>query len=163
MNTSVNPFDPKALRADFPILDTRVHGDKPLVYLDNAATTQRPRQVVQRISDFYTQQYSNVHRGIHALSEQSTDLYEQAREAVARFIRARHPHEVVFTSGTTAAINLVAHSWGQGHIQSGDEILLTLLEHHSNIVPWQQLAERTGATIRFVRVSYTHLTLPTKA
>lgn len=152
MNTSVNPFDPKALRADFPILDTRVHGDKPLVYLDNAATTQRPRQVVQRISDFYTQQYSNVHRGIHALSEQSTDLYEQAREAVARFIHARHPHEVVFTSGTTAAINLVAHSWGQGHIQSGDEILLTLLEHHSNIVPWQQLAERTGATIRFVPV-----------
>ena len=152
MNTSVNSFDPNALRADFPILDTRVHGDKRLVYLDNAATTQRPRQVVQRISDFYSQQYSNVHRGIHALSEQSTDLYEQAREAVARFIHARYPHEIVFTSGTTAAINLVAHSWGQVHISSGDEILLTLLEHHSNIVPWQQLAERTGATIRFVPV-----------
>ena len=152
MNTSVSSFDPNSLRADFPILDTRVHGDKRLVYLDNAATTQHPRQVVQRISDFYTQQYANVHRGIHALSEQSTDLYEQAREAVARFIHARQPREVIFTSGTTAAINLVAHSWGAAHIESDDEILLTLLEHHSNIVPWQQLAERTGAKIRFVPV-----------
>lgn len=150
--TSTEPFvlDPRALRADFPILSTVVHGDKPLVYFDNAATTQRPRQVIQRLVDAYERHYANVHRGIHWLSEQTTDLYEKARESVRRFINARHSHEVIFTSGATAAINLVARSWGDKHVGPGDEILLTEMEHHANIVPWQQLAERTGCTLRFV-------------
>jgi cysteine desulfurase/selenocysteine lyase len=150
--TSTEPFvlDPRALRADFPILSTVVHGDKPLVYFDNAATTQRPRQVIQRLVDAYERHYANVHRGIHWLSEQTTDLYEKARESVRRFINARHCHEVIFTTGATAAINLVARSWGDKHVGPGDEILLTEMEHHANIVPWQQLAERTGCTLRFV-------------
>lgn len=150
--TSTEPFvlDPRALRADFPILSTVVHGDKPLVYFDNAATTQRPRQVIQRLVDAYERHYANVHRGIHWLSEQTTDLYEKARESVRRFINARHCHEVIFTPGATAAINLVARSWGDKHVGPGDEILLTEMEHHANIVPWQQLAERTGCTLRFV-------------
>ncbi|MBM4088680.1 MAG: cysteine desulfurase [Planctomycetes bacterium] len=143
-------MDPRALRADFPILSTVVHGDKPLVYFDNAATTQRPRQVIQRLVDAYERHYANVHRGIHWLSEQTTDLYEKARESVRRFINARHCHEVIFTPGATAAINLVARSWGDKHVGPGDEILLTEMEHHANIVPWQQLAERTGCTLRFV-------------
>lgn len=143
-------LDPTPLRADFPILATRVHGDRPLVYLDNAATTQRPRQVIQALVEAYEQHYANVHRGIHWLSEQSTDLYEEAREAVRRFIGARHRHEVIFTTGATASINLVARTWGDQHLRPGDEILLTELEHHSNIVPWQQLAERTGCTVRFL-------------
>ena len=152
MSIPVKPFDPQSLRTDFPILDVRVHGDRQLVYLDNAASTQRPRQVIQRIRDLYERQYANVHRGIHWLSEQSTDLYEVARETSARWINARHPQEVVFTSGTTASINLVARSWGDANLGPGDEILLTLLEHHSNIVPWQQLAARTGAKVRFVPI-----------
>ena len=144
------PLDPLEFRADFPILDTVVHGDKRLVYFDNAATTQRPRQVIQALVDAYERHYANVHRGIHWLSEQSTDLYEESREAVRRFIGAAHRHEIVFTTGATAAINLVARSWGDRFVQAGDEIILTEMEHHSNIVPWQQLAERTGCVIRFV-------------
>ncbi len=143
------PLDPEVLRADFPILNTMVHGDQPLVYFDNAATTQRPRQVIDSLVDVYEHHYSNVHRGIHWLSEQSTDLYEEAREAVRRFINATHRHEVIFTTGATAAINLVARSWGDANVKQGDEILVTEMEHHSNIVPWQQLAERTGCRIRF--------------
>ncbi|NLX55779.1 MAG: cysteine desulfurase [Planctomycetaceae bacterium] len=141
------------MRADFPILATVVHGDKPLVYFDNAATTQRPRQVISSLVEAYEQHYANVHRGIHWLSEQSTDLYEEAREAVRRFIHARTQQEVVFTTGATAAINLVARSWGDQQVGAGDEIVLTEMEHHSNIVPWQQLAERTGCTLRFVPIT----------
>lgn len=147
------PFDPQVLRADFPILSTVLHGDQPLVYFDNAATTQRPRQVISSLVEAYEQHYANVHRGIHWLSEQSTDMYEEARESVRRFIHARERHEVVFTTGATASINLVARSWGDHHVRPGDEIVLTEMEHHSNIVPWQQLAQRTGCTLRFLPIT----------
>ncbi len=146
-------FDPDVVRADFPILNTVLHGDKRLVYFDNAATTQRPRQVIDALVNVYEHQYANVHRGIHWLSEQSTDLYEDARESVRRFIHARDCLEIVFTTGATAAINLVARSWGDRFMKAGDEILLTEMEHHSNIVPWQQLAERTGCLLRFAPIS----------
>jgi len=148
--TEALPLDVQSLRSDFPILSTKVHGDKPLVYLDNAATTQRPRSVIDAMTTAYEEQYANVHRGIHYLSELSTDLYENARETVQRFVNARRSHEIVFTSGTTASINLVARSWGDANVGQGDEILLTEMEHHSNLIPWQQLAQRTGCTIKFV-------------
>ena len=151
--TETLPLDPYKLRADFPILASQVHGDKPLVYLDNAASTQRPSQVIDTLTDVYQRQYANVHRGIHSLSEQCTDLYEEARNKVAAFLNARDAREVIFTTGTTGAINTVARSWGDEHVGPGDEVLLTLLEHHSNIVPWQQLAERTGCTIKFAPIS----------
>ncbi|MCA9262506.1 MAG: cysteine desulfurase, partial [Planctomycetales bacterium] len=124
----------------------------PLIYLDNAASTQRPRQVIQSLVDMYEKHYANVHRGIHWLSEQSTDFYTEARETVRRFINAERAHEVIFTTGTTSAINLVARSWGDANVGPGDEILLTIMEHHSNIVPWQQLAQRTGCTIKFLPI-----------
>ena len=150
---SLAPLDVDSIRADFPILSQVIHGDKPLIYLDNAATTQRPRQVIQSLVDVYEKHYANVHRGIHWLSEQSTDLYEVARESVRRFINARSLSEIIFTTGTTASINTVARSWGDANVRAGDEILLTEMEHHSNIVPWQQLAERTGCKIRWVPVT----------
>jgi cysteine desulfurase/selenocysteine lyase len=144
-----SPFDVEALRRDFPILWRLVHGDLPLVYFDNAATAQRPRQVIQSLVAVYEKQYANVHRGIHWLSEQSTDLYSEAREKVRTFINARHAEEVIFTRGTTESINLVARSWGDQNVGPRDEIVLTEMEHHSNIVPWQQLAARTGASVRY--------------
>jgi cysteine desulfurase/selenocysteine lyase len=147
------PLDVGRLRDDFPILSTLIHGDKPLVYLDNAATTQRPRAVVQAIVDCYEGTYSNVHRGIHWLSDQSTDMYEQAREKTQQFINAPQPHEIVFTSGCTSAINLVARSWGDAHVGEGDEILVSVMDHHSNLVPWFQLAERTGCTVKAIPVT----------
>jgi cysteine desulfurase/selenocysteine lyase len=147
------PLDPQALRADFPILSKVIHCDQPLVYLDSAATTQRPRQVIQSLVAMYENHYANVHRGIHWLSDQSTDRYEQAREKVRAFINASKREEIVFTTGATAAINLVARSWGDANVKQGDEILLTEMEHHSNIVPWQQLAERTGAVIRWLPIT----------
>jgi cysteine desulfurase / selenocysteine lyase len=147
------PLDVETLRADFPILQTRVRDEMPLVYFDNAATTQRPRAVIDAIVGAYERQYANVHRGIHWLSELSTDLYEGARTAVQRLIHAPHLDEIIFTSGTTASINLVARSWGDANIHAGDEILLTEMEHHSNLVPWQQLAARTGCTLRYLPVT----------
>jgi cysteine desulfurase/selenocysteine lyase len=147
------PLDPEALRADFPILATLLHEGVPLVYLDNAATTQRPRQVISSIVDVYEKQYANVHRGIHWLSDQSTDLFENARECVRRFINAAAREEIIFTPGTTEAINLVARSWGDANIRAGDEILLTEMEHHANLVPWQQLAARTGAVLRHLPIT----------
>ena len=147
------PLDPEKLREDFPILSTVLHGDKPLIYLDNAATTQRPRPVIDALVDMYENNYANVHRGIHWLSDQSTDRYEEAREKVRTFINAPEKHEVIFTTGTTSAINLVARSWGDVNVAAGDEILLTVMEHHSNIVPWQQLAERTGCTVKFIPIT----------
>ena len=150
--TSV-PLDPAALRADFPILGTTVHDGVPLVYLDNAATTQHPRQVIQALVDTYERHYANVHRGIHWLSEQSTDLYSEAREKVRRFINADSADEVIFTRGATEGINLVARSWGDAKVRAGDEILLTEMEHHSNLVPWQQLAERSGAVLRHIPIT----------
>lgn len=142
-----------AVRDDFPILATRVHRDRPLVFLDNAASTQRPRQVIAAMSDFYESRYANVHRGVHWLSQRASDDYEAARKAVARFIGAPSIEEVIFTSGTTMSVNLVARAWGETTLRSGDEILLTEMEHHANIVPWQQVAARTGATVRFLPIT----------
>jgi len=146
-------IDVQRLREDFPILTFRRPDGKPLVYLDNAATTQRPRQVIDALVDVYSQHYANVHRGIHWLSDQTTDLYEEARETIRCFINAPAREEIIFTHGTTESINLVARSWGDANLKAGDEILLTELEHHSNIVPWQQLAVRTGAVIRWLPIS----------
>lgn len=147
-------LDVGRLRADFPILASVLHASAdrsgvPLSYLDNAATTQRPRQVIRAITDTYEKHYANVHRGIHWLSDQSTDLYEEARTKVRDFIGAPAGEQVIFTHGTTESINLVARSWGDANLQPGDEILLTEMEHHSNIVPWHQAAARTGAAVRF--------------
>jgi cysteine desulfurase / selenocysteine lyase len=142
-----------ALRADFPILEQNVHGDHPLVFLDSAASTQRPRQVIEVLRRVYERDYANVHRGIHTLSERSTEQYEDAREKVRAFIGAEKSLEVVFTSGTTAGINLVARSWGDANVKRGDEIVVTTMEHHSNLVPWQQLAERSGATLKHIPIT----------
>lgn len=147
------PLLPAALRDDFPILSESVENDHPLIFLDNAASTQRPRQVIDAMRRVYEQDYANVHRGIHTLSERSTELYEQSRETVQRFINARHAHECIFTQGTTGSINLVARSWGDANLSADDEILLTVMEHHSNLVPWQQLAERTGVKLRHVPIT----------
>lgn len=136
-----------AARADFPILSTRVN-DHPLVYLDNAATTQKPQAVIDSLRDYYTFVNSNVHRGGHTLAVRATDMYEAAREKVARFINAAHAHEVIFTRGTTESINLVATSFGEAFIQPGDEIIVSELEHHSNYVPWFELCQRKGARFR---------------
>jgi len=141
---------PASLRDDFPILSGDVLDGHPLVFLDNAASTQRPRQVIDAIRNVYERDYANVHRGIHTLSERSTELYEQAREKVRAFIGAEHAREVIFTSGTTASINLVARSWGGANLRPGDEVLTTVMEHHSNLVPWQQIAAQTGAVLRHV-------------
>lgn len=141
---------PETLREDFPILAGEIHEGQPLVFLDNAASTQRPRQVIDAIAHVYLHDYANVHRGIHTLSERSTEQYEQAREKVRHFINAAASTEVIFTQGTTGSINLVARSWGDANLKPGDEILCTVMEHHSNLVPWHQLAERTGAVVRFV-------------
>ena len=146
-------LDADAYRDDFPILSRLVQDDQPLVYLDSAATTQSPRQVVEQWEVVYQQVYSNVHRGAHWLSEESTERYELTRESVREFINASSTHEIVFTSGTTTAINLVARSWGDAEIKAGDELLVTQMEHHSNLVPWQQLAERSGAQLKFVPVT----------
>jgi len=151
--TATLPLDIDRVREDFPILATVLHGDQPLVYLDNAATSQHPRQVIQSLVDTYERHYANVHRGIHWLSDHSTDLYEDAREKVRRFINAPHREEVIFTTGTTASINLVARSWGDSRVRAGDEIILSVMEHHSNLVPWQQLAERTGCVLRHIPIT----------
>src|SRR5262245_31029871 len=151
--TSSPSLDVAAIRRDFPILATRVHGDVPLVYFDNAATTQRPRQVIQSIVETSERHYANVHRGIHTLSEQSTEMFENAREKVRDFINAPAAEQVIFTHGTTESINLVARSWGDANLAAGDEILLTEMEHHANLVPWRQVAERTGAVIRYIPIT----------
>jgi cysteine desulfurase/selenocysteine lyase len=140
-------LDVLAIRRDFPALAQRVHG-RPLVYLDNAATTQKPRQVIDAIRRYYEEDNANVHRGVHALSERATAAYEGAREKVRAFVNARAVSEVVFTRNATEGINLVARAWGDANVRAGDEVLITALEHHSNIVPWQQLCARTGAVLR---------------
>lgn len=147
--SSAGQLDVGAIRADFPILERSVHG-KPLVYLDSAATTQRPLQVLKTINDFYLHHNANIHRGVHTLSQEATDAYEQARIKVARFINAPSENEVVFTRGTTEAINLVASSFAKPRFRPGDEILISWMEHHSNIVPWQMLCEQTGATLKII-------------
>ena len=146
------PIDWSALRKDFPILDQQVHG-KPLVYLDNAATSQKPRAVLDALTHYYERDNANVHRGIHELSNRATSGFEAARVRVAKFINARSADEIIFTRGTTEGINLVAAAWGPKNLKAGDVILLTELEHHSNLVPWQMLAQRTGATIAYLPVT----------
>jgi cysteine desulfurase/selenocysteine lyase len=141
-------------RRDFPILDTHPNG-KPLVYLDNAATTQKPFQVIEAESDYYRTTNANVHRGVHWLAERATEAYERSRATVAKFIHAAHPSEIVFVRGTTEAINLVANSFARPRLQRGDEIVLTTIEHHSNIVPWQLACEQTGAVLKVVPVDDT--------
>jgi cysteine desulfurase/selenocysteine lyase len=144
--------DWKKVRDDFPALQQQVNG-KPLVYLDNAATTQRPQVVIDALSRFYERDNANVHRGLHALSMRATDAYEGARARVAKFINAAAPEEIVFTRGTTESINLVAGSWAVANLKKGDVILLTEMEHHSNLVPWQLAARRTGAQLRYLSVT----------
>jgi len=144
--------DWSALRADFPILDQKVHG-QPLLYFDNAATTQKPMPVLEALRRYYQHDNANVHRGIHELSNRATAAFEAARARAAHFINARCAEEIIFTRGTTEGINLVAQAWGSKNVKAGDKILLTEMEHHSNIVPWQLLAERTGATLAFLPVT----------
>jgi cysteine desulfurase/selenocysteine lyase len=150
--TAIPALDVERVRQDFPILSRRVRG-KALVYLDNAATSQKPRTVIEALDRFYSTENANIHRGVHYLSEQATAAYDDVRRRVARFINAADPSEIVFTRGTTEAINLVAQSWGRGAVGPGDEILITTMEHHSNIVPWQLLAAQTGATVRAVPIN----------
>lgn len=144
-------FDVHAVRRDFPILNERIKG-KPLVWFDNAATTQKPQVVIDRISHFYQHENSNIHRAAHALAARATDAYEEARESVRRFINASSVNEVIFVRGTTEAINLVAKTWGKKHVGAGDEIVVSHLEHHANIVPWQQLCQETGAVLKVIPV-----------
>jgi cysteine desulfurase / selenocysteine lyase len=145
------PWDVECVRRDFPILAQEVHGH-PLAYLDNAATTQKPRVVIEAMDHYYRHDNANVHRGVHALAERATTDFEAARETVRRFINARSTHEIVFLRGTTEAINLVASSFGQG-LREGDEVILTTMEHHANIVPWQLLRERTGIVLRVLPIA----------
>lgn len=145
-------LDTDQIRQDFPVLQRSVTGGQPLVYLDNAASTQRPQAVIEAMSQCYRHYYSNVHRGIHALSEESTQAYEAARHTTRDFLGAASSKEVIFTAGTTAGINTVARSWGDEKIRSGDVILLLISEHHANIVPWHQLAQRTGCRVEFVPI-----------
>ena len=147
-------FNLAKARADFPILNQTINRH-PLVYLDNAASTHKPRAVIDSIRKVYEEDYSNVHRGVHTLSQRCTDLYESAREKVQSFLNARHSHEIIFVRGTTEAINLVAQSYGRKNLGPGDEILITAMEHHSNIVPWQMLCEQTGALLKVVPISRT--------
>ncbi len=142
-------LDAARLRQDFPALDQQVHGRR-LVYLDNAASAQTPRAVIEAIVGFYEKDRANVHRGVHELSRRATENYEAARVKLARFVNSREPSEIVWTSGATEAINLVAASWGREHAQAGDEVMISAIEHHSNIVPWQILCEETGAKLRVI-------------
>jgi cysteine desulfurase/selenocysteine lyase len=145
-------FDVEKVRRDFPILDQDVHG-KPLVYLDNAATTQKPLAVIEALEHYYRHDNSNIHRGVHTLSERATEHYEKTRVAVQRFLNAADSKEIIFTRGTTEAINLVAQTYGRKHVGAGDEVLITAMEHHSNIVPWQILCEEKGAKLRVAPIN----------
>ena len=142
-------------RADFPILDQRAPDGRPLIYLDHAATSQKPRQVLQALEQYYAADNANVHRGAHQLSARATESFEAARTVTAEFVRAASPREIVFTRNASEAINLVARSWGEANLREGDEVLLTLMEHHSNLVPWQLLAQRTGCVLRHVGITET--------
>ena len=148
---SDTPLDVAAIRRDFPILERLVHG-KPLVYLDNAATSQKPRSVIRALVDYYERSNANIHRGVHALAEEATEAYEGVRRKVARFIGAAGPEEVLFTRNTTEAINLVAYTWARDNIGEGDEIVLTTMEHHSNVVPWQWVARQQGARLKYAEL-----------
>lgn len=146
------PFDLDAIRADFPILHQEVNG-KPLAYLDNAASSQKPKQVIEAIEHYYERDHSNVHRGIHTLSQRATDLYENGREKVRALLNAKSTKEVIFVRGATEGINLIASSYGQKHLKPGDEIIVSTMEHHANIVPWQLIAEKTGAVLKPIPIN----------
>ena len=148
---AVHSLDEAAIRRDFPVLDRIVNGHR-LVYLDNAATSQKPLQVLEALDSYYREYNSNVHRGIHKLSQEATERFEEARVKVATFLGVKSPRETIFVRNTTEAINLVARSWGDKHLRPGDEILVTEMEHHSNIVPWQLVAQRTGAILKYVPI-----------
>jgi cysteine desulfurase/selenocysteine lyase len=152
IDRSSGAFDVERLRSDFPILTQQVHG-KPLVYLDNAATTQKPNAVIEALDHYYRTDNANIHRGVHTLSERATSAYEGARAKVREFIHAASDKEIVFVRGTTEGVNLVASSWGRANVRSGDEILITALEHHANIVPWQMLCEQVGARLRVAPIT----------
>jgi cysteine desulfurase/selenocysteine lyase len=147
-----HPLDVERLRVDFPILKRKVH-EKPLVYLDNAATSQKPREVIETLRKYYSMENSNVHRGVHALSEQATAAFESARTIVQRFLNAREDREIVFVRGTTEGINLVAGSYGRASVKEGDEVIISWMEHHSNIVPWQMLCQEKGAVLRVAPIN----------
>ncbi len=150
--TSLSEAEVARIRADFPILKERPHG-KPLVFLDSAASSQKPVQVIEAMDDYYRRYHANIHRGVYHISELATEAYEEARGAVARFINAPHASECIYVRNATEALNLVAHSWGRSNVGPKDAIVLTEMEHHSNLVPWQVLAQQTGAQLRFVRVT----------
>ena len=151
VHTKTAPYDVMKVREDFPILKTRPYG-KPLAYLDNAASAQKPRQVIERVTHAYEHEYANVHRGLHYLANAATDAYESAREKVRAYLNAGSTEEIIFTRGATEALNIVAASYGRAHIGPGDEIVLTIMEHHSNIVPWHFHRERNGAVLKWVGV-----------
>jgi cysteine desulfurase / selenocysteine lyase len=146
------PLDVAKIRADFPVLSRKVYR-KPLVYLDNAATSQKPQQVIQALVDYYEGYNANIHRGVHAMSIEATDRYEEARVKVGRFINAPTPEHLIFTRNTTESINLVSRTWALSNLKEGDEILLSEAEHHSNLVPWQWVAQETGAVLKFIRMA----------
>ena len=150
-NHQTEALDIAAVRRDFPVLDQTVNGKK-LVYLDNAATSQKPKSVIDTLTRYYEEYNSNVHRGIHALSQEATERYEEARGKIASFIGAASEREIIFVKNSTEAINLVAHSWARKYLKPGDEVITTETEHHSNIVPWQLVAESTGARFRYLPV-----------
>jgi cysteine desulfurase/selenocysteine lyase len=143
-----SPMDVQKIRKDFPILSREVNG-RPLVYFDNAATSQTPLQVIDVITDYYKNYNANIHRGVHALSQEATDAYEAARQKIQKHFNAAHPFEIIFTSGTTHSINIVSNGYAQS-LQKGDELIVSALEHHSNIVPWQMLCEKTGAILKVI-------------
>ncbi|MGB2693692.1 MAG: cysteine desulfurase [Dehalococcoidia bacterium] len=147
----MNGIDILRIREDFPILRREVHG-RPLVYFDNTATTQKPQQVIDALVEYYSSYNANIHRGIHALAEEATARYEETRQKTADFIGAPGPETIVFTRNTTESINLISHSWGRKNLRAGDEIVLSVMEHHSNLVPWQMLAKETGATLRYIDI-----------
>ncbi len=140
------------IRNDFPILQTKVHG-KQLVYLDNAATSQKPVSVIKKAQEYYSSMNSNIHRGVHALSQVSTEAYESARIKIKSFINALGKNEIIFTRGTTESINLVAQSYGRANFQEGDEVIISQMEHHSNIVPWQMICEEKGAKLKVIPIN----------
>lgn len=154
MPTETKTFDVEAIRKDFPVFDVVHPHGKPLVYLDNAATSQKPRAVIDAIARYYTQENANVHRGIHYLSQLATEKFDAAREKVQRFYNAPSADNIVFTSGNTDAINLVAHSYGEAFLREGDEVLISGMEHHSNIVPWQIACKKTGATLKVAPINH---------
>ncbi|HKJ66422.1 MAG TPA: aminotransferase class V-fold PLP-dependent enzyme, partial [bacterium] len=148
-----SPLDVERIRQDFPILSRTVHPGKPLVYLDNAATSQKPQIVIDKLSAYYRHSNANVHRGIHVLSEEATDAYEGARRKIQQYIHAESEQQVIFTKGATESVNLVANAWGRKFLEPGDEILVSYMEHHSNIVPWHLIARDTGVTIRGIEIT----------